>query len=605
MRKLREKLSKWFQSQYEHLRIGTKFMLIFLVVIFMVVVTVSSFLCGKAARMVKEETTTTLLGLLDQTAVQVDSVFDRVEDACFRMYTGLSLRSVFQQEPDDYPYRQQVEDYYTLVDIYSANMANRYIDGICMYFVNQGFYIDMQWACFSIEDAMQLPWYQKVQGKEGAHWVSYMDPRQPNEENFTISCIRAVSAGGEDQGYIEVKLNQKYLTDILLNMKNSVGGAMYMLTADQTVLASSESGYELGSKFADADALTGILESGESAREMRLENGEKMMLVVQTQGDMVYVAAVPLQVFRTTAEFVPFVLLLSAVALLVGMVMARALTANLTRRITELSQFLQTVSIEGNELAREQNHDEITELVRSSNKMLQMTRKLIREVYEVNLAKKETELMLLQAQINPHFLYNTLGSINWMANKRKAYDISKMTCLLADFFRQSLKNGENVVTIRDELAHVRTYLEIMQLRYEGAIHAFFEVEENLLEQKIVKLILQPIVENAVLHGLMEKDEPGGLISIHVKKVEQEIHFLIEDDGVGMPPETLYALQNESGTSVQSSGYGLRNVRDRIRLNYGAAYGLQISSTQYVGTKVEIHLPDQGDSITDSCICPVM
>ena len=352
-------------------------------------------------------------------------------------------------------------------------------------------------------------WYPDVQGEEGAHWVSYMDPRQSDEGDFTISCIRAVSAGGEAQGYIEVKLNQKYLTEILMDMKSSVGGAMYMLTADQTMLATSESGRALGSPFADADALTKLLESGESAREMRLENGERLMLVAQTQGDMVYVAAVPLQVFSTTAEFVPFVLLLSGAALLVGMLMARALTANLTRRITELSQFLQTVSIEDNDLANAENDDEITELVRSSNRMLQMTRKLIREVYEVNLAKKETELMLLQAQINPHFLYNTLDSINWMANKKKAYDISKMTCLLADFFRQSLKNGENVVTIRDELAHVRTYLEIMQLRYAGAIHTFFEVDEALLKQKMVKLILQPIVENAVLHGLMEKDEPGG------------------------------------------------------------------------------------------------
>lgn len=582
---------------YGSLRIRTKIMVIFFVVTLSVVVTVSVFLYSRAAKLVEEEAEDTIIGLLDQTAISAGNVMVRVEDICFRMYTNQSLRNIFQTRTEKYSYWQQMEDYYTLTDIYNANMADKYIEGISLFFKVYGTYVDMQYACFSMEEAISMPWYAEVVSRKGTHWVSYINPyKKSDESGYTISCIRTVMSSQDDLGYIEVKLNQNIILEILQRMKGSVHGDVYILTEEGHVLFSSDESSN-DTKFCFWDLLKDMNENDERIRSITGTIGSGQKLIRSQEGDLIFAAVVPEKVFRTrAAEFIPFVVMLAVLELIIAMAVARALSANITGRIAELSRFMQHVSIEEDVMAVERDNDEITELVRSYNRMLRMTRNSITEVYETKLEKKETELLLLQAQINPHFLYNTLDSINWMANKRKAYDISKMTRLLANFFRQSLNKGENIILLRDEFTHVQTYLEIIQMRYEEEIEVHYELEESILSQRTVKFILQPIVENAVVHGLMERDVAGGLLFIGGRRKGEKIVISIQDNGVGIEPEKLSLLLNKEKHFEGKGGYGLKNVDARIKLSYGEEYGLVIQSARGKGTLVEVWLPWQEEDM---------
>lgn len=593
--KIRKILAIW-NKMYGTLRIRTKIMMIFFVVTLSVVVTVSIFLYSRAADMVEAEAEDTIIGLLDQTAISAGNVMDRVEDICFRMYTNQSLRNIFQTKVEKYSYWQQMEDYYTLTDIYNTNMADKYIDGISLFFKVYGTYIDMQYACYAMEKAVEMPWYEDVASAKGTHWVCYVNPdTRKDEKGYTISCIRTVISKRGDLGYIEVKLNQNIILEILQRMKKSVSSDAYILTKDGQVLLSSDESSN-GTLFFCSQIVMEMLQTGENIRDISEDGGNGQKLILSQEDDLLFVTVVPEKIFRTrVAEFIPFVVLLAFLELVVAMAVARTLSANITGRIAELSRFMQNVPIEDNKFAIERDNDEITELVRSYNRMLLMTRNSISEVYEAKLEKKETELLLLQAQINPHFLYNTLDSINWMANKRKAYDISKMTRLLANFFRQSLNKGENIILLRDEFSHVQTYMEIIQMRYEEEIMVHYEVEEAVLKQKTIKFILQPIVENAVVHGLMERENAGGVLDISGRHVDGKIVISIRDNGIGIEAEKLNHLLNKEEPLEGKGGYGLKNVNDRIKLSYGEEYGLMIQSKLGLGTLVEVYLPWQEDN----------
>lgn len=202
---------------------------------------------------------------------------------------------------------------------------------------------------------------------------------------------------------------------------------------------------------------------------------------------------------------------------------------------------------------------------------------------EAELRAREAELRALQAQINPHFLYNTLDSIYWMARLKKTEEAATMALALSESFKLSLNKGKETIPVFKELKHIEHYMTIQNIRYKGRIRCEIDVEPGVLKYEMLKLILQPLVENAVYHGLEPKTGEG-LIRVTGRKEGGELVFVVEDDGVGMEDVSLTEL-----------GYGLRNVRERLKLYYGAEHSsFKIRSASGAGTRVEIRFrPDKG------------
>jgi two-component system sensor histidine kinase YesM len=240
------------------------------------------------------------------------------------------------------------------------------------------------------------------------------------------------------------------------------------------------------------------------------------------------------------------------------------------------------------------NVDEITELGMSFNIMIGKIKELLDSKIKEQENLKKAELRALQAQINPHFLYNTLDTIIWMAESKKTDQVVKIVSALSNFFRISLSKGMDWITIGEEVERIKSYLTIQKMRYRDILDFKIEVDRNVAENTILKLILQPLVENALYHGIKNK-RMGGTINVRARRMgDDEVLLEVEDDGIGFTPEKLAQLRAEldddSGDIKMESGFGIGNVNNRIRLYYGEPYGVSIQSEYNTGTCVTLVIP---------------
>ena len=217
--------------------------------------------------------------------------------------------------------------------------------------------------------------------------------------------------------------------------------------------------------------------------------------------------------------------------------------------------------------------------------MVQQQKMLMEEKYRLGESAKMAELRALQSQINPHFLYNTLDLVKWMAIKGDISEVEVTIKALADFYKCSLNQGKDVVTVAEELRHVRLYHQIQNLRFKQKIMLSIDVPEAFLCCKIPKITFQPLVENAILHGILGKESKSGQIRITGCQNGNEILFCIQDNGIGMLPEERDAMLSSEG-----HGYGIRNIVERLRLFYGDAFQFVCHSELGLGTRVELHIP---------------
>lgn len=209
------------------------------------------------------------------------------------------------------------------------------------------------------------------------------------------------------------------------------------------------------------------------------------------------------------------------------------------------------------------------------------------QVRQEEITLRKTELKALQAQINPHFLYNTLDAIAWLCEAGKNEDAEEMVTSLARLFRISISKGHELITIEKEVEHAKSYLKIEKFRYKNQFTYSFDVQEECLSYLCNKITLQPIIENAIYHGVNQMLDEGE-IQIRIYEDGEDIIFEIEDNGVGMSEQKCYdILHDESG---DKAGIGIKNVNDRIKIYFGNEYGLSITSEMDEGTCVKIRMP---------------
>jgi len=299
-------------------------------------------------------------------------------------------------------------------------------------------------------------------------------------------------------------------------------------------------------------------------------------------------------------QILSIILIFSAVGF--SVVAAWSLSRSIYAPIKKLHDVTTTITKQDLQaLMSSDNVDEITELGMSFNIMIGKIKELLDSKIKEQENLKKAELRALQAQINPHFLYNTLDTIIWMAESKKTDEVVEIVSALSNFFRISLSKGMDWITIGEEIERIKSYLTIQKMRYKDILDFKIEVDEDVSENTILKLILQPLVENALYHGIKNKRQ-GGTISVRAKrKGEAEILLEVEDDGIGFTLEKLNQLHAElsddSGDIKPESDFGLGNVNKRIRLYYGKPYGLSIQSAYSTGTRVTLVIPAKVETVS--------
>jgi two-component system sensor histidine kinase YesM len=283
----------------------------------------------------------------------------------------------------------------------------------------------------------------------------------------------------------------------------------------------------------------------------------------------------------------------------VTIVLSTLLSRRISKPIKQLRKSVQAVEQGNFDLRADiRSSNEIGELGKDFNIMITEIKELLHRVTEQQELKRKSELKALQMQINPHFLYNTLDSVIWMAEGGKQQEVIAMTSALARLFRLSISKGREIIDIASEVQHVANYLTIQKIRYKDKLDYRIEVPAGINAFKTVKIILQPLVENAIYHGIKNKAGTGMIVISGVRAAEG-IELSVRDDGVGLRPEALRRIRDQlagRATAEQPpvlpahSGLGVRNVDERIKLYFGAAYGLDFESEPDQGTLVRIRLP---------------
>ncbi|OME84960.1 hypothetical protein BK120_10425 [Paenibacillus sp. FSL A5-0031] len=369
-------------------------------------------------------------------------------------------------------------------------------------------------------------------------------------------------------------------------------------TSEKTILIVNDSGLIMSAK--DKNMLNRPLnqfvkEKFPSAREGRFDssfNGEKMLVVYNTtKFGWKSISLVPYSSFLTKAnKTAKRILIIALISFGLMTLFIYATARQFTKRVDYLVGMIRRIEREEFDLfdMRPLGRDEIGQIGNVLRKMAQRLSNLISDVYKKEIDKREAEMNVLQAQINPHFLYNTLASISSLAIRNSDQRMNKMVTDLAKFYRISLNKGKNKLSIHEEIQLTRYYVAIQQVRFGELIRVHYQIEESVLPCPIVKLTLQPFVENAMNHAIWD-DTLGINIMIKAYRDGHDIILKVIDDGMGMH------MRGHSGeelpvSSDNLSGYGIRNVDNRIKLLYGESYGVSIYSRLGIGTTVTIRIP---------------
>ena len=283
---------------------------------------------------------------------------------------------------------------------------------------------------------------------------------------------------------------------------------------------------------------------------------------------------------------------LIGVLIIVVAVSAVMIVSGIIQPISQLNQATEKIA-QGDFNARAQadSDDEVAELAVSFNKMAGSMQSLIDKVKEDERKMRKADLRLLQEQIQPHFLYNTLDTIVWLIESNEPDEAVTMVVTLSDFFREILSKGKEFISIKEEEKHISSYLQIQEMRYRDILEYDIQLDQVIYKYQILKLTLQPVVENALYHGIKYK-RAKGCIHIHGEKEGDIIRLTVRDDGVGMDEEELAQLRQQIEKPCQETekGFGLANVNERIHMYFGYEYGMKIESEKGKGTTVEIVIP---------------
>lgn len=388
-------------------------------------------------------------------------------------------------------------------------------------------------------------------------------------------------------GYINIVYENSYLSDILANNSSKYSGASYVVNTHGRIMVANKEGY-VGENF--PVKLSDLRASNTSRYDMFSSTQAFYFVGNEMPNGWSLVQTVSVKEFNKEMNHL-IVLAAGIVLLVLGISLGFVwyVTSRIAYPAKELMESMKTLA-KDNEYPRVKivSNDEIGMIGLEYNKMAENIETLIEKVYKMELTQKQAELEFLQMQINPHFLYNALDTISWMALAKGNMDVSEMTIALAELLRATIKK-ESFITLREEMNTVKDYLLIQQERFGDKISAEYFVEEDAYSCMVPNFILQPVIENAISHGLEPKIEKGK-VSINISIQDEFLTFLVEDNGVGMDEKEILDLYKKCRENNTKQSIGLKNVYRRLLLCYGEASMLKIESKKEQGTRISFLIP---------------
>lgn len=571
----------------------------------LIVVPAAIFLYGyyeRSAAILKGEIIRTMQQALKQAGSNLSYRLEHIRDISNAAFMNADLHSYLSVGADDQSIAiqlQVIKDLRYLVDTVQSNSD---VFRVRLFVDKSKLYAGEKINFFSLDSLKDRPWYSEIiEANGGIVWTG-----DYNETFLDAGDVRVLSAArmlrdpnhyDNISGVLMIDVQEKMVSDILGTLQFAPGTQVYLADADGSIIYHPDES-QIGNKVAPA-ILDALRQGAEGSRSLKLgsELNDVMFTTLTPTGWKLIAQGTETQLSQRAVKLTQrseWTSLLEYIALfiLLPFVLLAIIVRGMNRRVMQVITVIRREGTEGlNELPPVNGDFHILE--RSVDHLILRVRTLVEEKYRAEIHEREAQLQALQAQINPHFLYNTLDTINWIAIGKGASDISQMIDSLAKYFRLSLSKGRSIVSVEDELSLAQVYLEIQQSRFPNTFDFRLDIQSELGAYQMPKLILQPIVENALLHGIRKSKDKRGSITIAVRKEGEDLLFTVSDNGIGMEEQQALRLLTEAPSEprIDSTGssYGLYNVNERIKLYAGDEYGLSIASHPGAGTTVTVRL----------------
>ncbi|KAB7667617.1 sensor histidine kinase [Bacillus sp. B1-b2] len=583
-----------------NLSIRNKLIILFIIISIIPFIALGLVIGVTVEKILGEQATKNTYQLIDQVNATFESYITNLQNVSYLISLDTEVNSFFngmnkeeQRIREDYSIRQKMQGFTSLYpEIAGIFLINK-----------QGEYISNELFAQSDADLTKEEWYEKAVENKGIFKI-IGKPKNRNiisqinyKDNEVVTVVRAIldRETQEVTGVILIDLKIRVLGEAMNNIRLGLSG--YLMLVD-------EEGQELYStnNKRSIPIPQEVLKGEEYGAYQKEIGKEKMEFIYQrtpftqwTTVGVFYVEESVAEVREIKFYLMSFVFFLC----LVGVTASYYFSHSISNPITGLMSLMKRVENGNMKIQyKEQRKDEIGKLGQTFNHMISKINSLISLNELQEKQKREAELRSLQAHIKPHFLYNTLDTINWMARKHGAKDVAEVVSSLSSLFRIGLSKGKDIILVKEEIKHIESYLRIQKARYQEKLNYEIVVDPSIEEVKILKLVLQPIVENAIYHGIKER-KGAGYIKIDIKEQDDSLYLMVSDDGKGISKENVYLLKEKLHTLTILDkkekesidfGYGMMNVQARIKLTYGKGYGITLESNADKGTVVTIKLP---------------
>jgi two-component system sensor histidine kinase YesM len=517
----------------------------------------------------------------EQMLATLSMKFYHLEETTTMVTINKDLNTILSKKPAEMKMPEQLAVFNNVV-AYTQNMEiNSEFESI-NYYIDDRFVLTGSDTVFRKLGAVKdMPWAQSIYAKNGrSAWVMKEEPDSlPNRYLALGRLLWNPTNLSEPAGIVTLNID---LNQIRLSLtKSNPSQLVYIASATGELIASTgEAEYE-------EMHLPEPIDTGKVFKKVTLNNGAHIARGQKIGSTNLYLITVISNKAETEAintirtQMVTSYLIISLIILVFIFPAARSITRRIFLLMNKMSQVRQG---RVNQLDITPGKDEVGQLISSYNYMIDSVQELLAEQFKLGQEKNEAELKALQSQINPHFLYNTLDMLNWMAQKGERDNIQQVVYALSDYYKLILNKGEDFVTVRDEVRLSSIYIEIQKKRFRNRIQIEFDVDEEAMDCLIPKITLQPLVENAIIHGISEKPNGKGIIRITGSIVLGRLLLEVQDDGVGLHSERREERKNKG------SGYGIKNIEKRLELYFGLPAGLRFSSPDGGGTCVTIDVP---------------
>ncbi len=547
---------------------------------------------NKANSIITDEVSNYMLQTLNQVMENCEKSIKDAEKISMSPYSNIQVLSVMERERDLENGIQLLNDRQIMTDFLSGvlNIKGDF-SGVCIFTEkNENYSIA---SMNSNYDFKKQDWYKEL-SQEKREWV-ILGPHYPAERFLhgeqAISFIRAIrkfSGSNNVIGYFSIDINYNTIKKVLDKSVYGSNIQVYVLDENNDVVYSPDNSKTL-------EKLTNLnVESGTNNRVIKDSDGEEKLIssVKSSYTKWQYICIVPTsKLTSNTSSIISYTIVVGLICVLLALAASILLSIAITKPLKELTSIMK--SVENGDLDVKYSYrfkDEIGILSKGFNNMITNMNDLIKRVLEFRLKTKEAELEVLQSKINPHFLYNTLQSIQMKAVLDNNTDLADMIELLGNYMRFSISSMKEIIPLSSELEYLNNYINLQKIRFGDKLNFTVQADKNSLKCKILKLILQPLIENAIYHGL-EKKQGEWMLTVKCEVVNDKLHIGVFDNGIGLSEEGLNNLRECILTQGKKEGsMGLKNVYERLAIVFEDAFEMKIDSIENIGTKIKIVMP---------------